>query len=652
MSTWIGNFAELTYLSLHSNSLTGHLPPGLMCNETSPNLRFLDLHNNSLSTALNQTCTLPTKLIFVSLHGNNITGPLPVVWQHAADLQYLFMHNMHLQGQLPSQWGAVKALPQLRVLDLGDNILTGHLPAINNTKLQVLLLNGNAFSGPVDQFWCSNASELQMINASNNPLSGPLPAGNLSAMPHLFMLSMKPSSNSSGFAGQVPISWFNRQQVLNSSVKLLQLGSVWSSSKEFREWRKQVCLNRDRYQTVELSSGVQSAIDRVASNLTWNLGNATLLAAANILQTITVDQFTDSPSISASLQQQAQPNFLAQGGFSFPTSSANNDLDTIASMCSNPGALKELIWVWSTFAGLACLLTVSMTVLWQPILSLVEKVKTRFVARFLTLAPSQKKVLAPHALQLVLAIFKLGAYCWDVGNDIRLISIVWYSWPGKVLLAIFLGQMVLVTAAGSRSIGIWWYNAHNSSDSLHWRKHVFVALVMCPLVVIIDVVAAVVHLMTKMLCCSISVPLYLGGNSASEAYFHSRHLLEAIFEALPSSVLTSIVYVLGNHPDVGYFLDRRDFLLSVTSSQLSLLLQLFEVLHEGNHGSVAVKSQCCGARYYYAFWKLITFGGWTDVEQLEEWGLQVEMGCIHNEGQTQRVGADTTSPPLQRCARL
>ncbi|KAJ8449718.1 hypothetical protein Cgig2_001374 [Carnegiea gigantea] len=103
---------------------------------------------------------------------SNLSGKLVPELGNLEHLQYLELFKNNIQGTIPSELGNLK---NLVALDLYNNQLSGSIPP-ELGKLQSLLflrLNDNKLTGEVPKE-LSNL-HLQVLNLSNNNLSGPVP---------------------------------------------------------------------------------------------------------------------------------------------------------------------------------------------------------------------------------------------------------------------------------------------------------------------------------------------------------------------------------------------------------------------------------------------------------------------------------------------
>ncbi|MBA0668482.1 hypothetical protein Goklo_001389 [Gossypium klotzschianum] len=186
LSTWFNlpppNPPYLSLLLISENKLTGNIP-SLICNWTS--LVVLDLSKNNMSGTIPECLgNYSYGLQFINLQVNNFHGKIPDSFTNNM-LKNLLLNDNQLEGSLPR---SLANCTSLEVLNLGNNNLTDTFPhwLASLPSLQVLILRSNRFHGSIsNSIASSNFSALQIIDFSQNELSGPLPANffrNLRAM--------------------------------------------------------------------------------------------------------------------------------------------------------------------------------------------------------------------------------------------------------------------------------------------------------------------------------------------------------------------------------------------------------------------------------------------------------------------------------------
>jgi len=119
---------EMRRFMINENQLTGELPD---ISRSLPIIRELDLSNQT---------------------GSGLTGPIPTRWSNMRDLERFDLSYNNFNGKLPPSIGS---LPQLRVLNVSNNVLSGSFIPYEMGKL---------------------AGSLQYFDASNNKGTGLLPS--------------------------------------------------------------------------------------------------------------------------------------------------------------------------------------------------------------------------------------------------------------------------------------------------------------------------------------------------------------------------------------------------------------------------------------------------------------------------------------------
>ncbi|CAL9088709.1 unnamed protein product [Musa textilis] len=134
----------------------------------------LRLANLGLSGTINVDALSHFKgLRSVSLNSNNLSGPLPPGLARVRTMRSLFLSHNRFDGEIPD--AVFGSMRRLKKLWLDHNQFSGPIPTsiFNATKLTELRLDDNAFDGLIPSF---NLSSLKSFNASNNHLTGPIPA--------------------------------------------------------------------------------------------------------------------------------------------------------------------------------------------------------------------------------------------------------------------------------------------------------------------------------------------------------------------------------------------------------------------------------------------------------------------------------------------
>ena len=204
-----------------------------MANWTS--LRFLDLSNNHFSGNVQSQLSGLKSLEFLSLSNNAFLDPITFSsFSNLSNLKFLLSDNIKIAFETNSHtrvptfqlrlfWlskcsfnGLNTTLPtflhyqyDLREIVLSHNNLSGTFPTWlleNNTRLRVLLLRNNSFTGsflvPYEHYLHPNIKE---IDISSNNLQGPILTNFGLIFPNLQYLNMADNT----FHGSIPSSFGN-----------------------------------------------------------------------------------------------------------------------------------------------------------------------------------------------------------------------------------------------------------------------------------------------------------------------------------------------------------------------------------------------------------------------------------------------------------
>ncbi len=177
----IPSMSQLRILNLARNQLTGSLPEHL---SAMTYLTSLSLSDNSITGSLPNNFASLTYLQRLDLARNKLKSGLEELYS-MTNIEELYLAE-NLFGDRLSQ-SSFQELSNLRVIDAKDNRLSGPIPNSlwQLTQLEVVDLYKNSLDGQIDDF--SENHRLKYLDVSNNLLGGGLPTsiGNLGSLTHL-----------------------------------------------------------------------------------------------------------------------------------------------------------------------------------------------------------------------------------------------------------------------------------------------------------------------------------------------------------------------------------------------------------------------------------------------------------------------------------
>lgn len=196
----INDLYGLNYLNFSSNSFSGAFPSGI---RNLQQLKALDLHGNGLWGDIASLLSELKNVEHVDLSFNQFFGSISMgsdnISSLANTLRYLNLSHNNLSGGF-FKTEAVQLFRNLEVLDLGDNQITGELPALNSMpNLRVLKLGGNQFFGSIPVELLESSVQLEELDLSGNGFTGSLPGINSTSLNFLNL-------SSNNLSGSLPTS--------------------------------------------------------------------------------------------------------------------------------------------------------------------------------------------------------------------------------------------------------------------------------------------------------------------------------------------------------------------------------------------------------------------------------------------------------------
>eukprot|EP01018_Ginkgo_biloba_P030062 Gb_35570 [translate_table: standard] len=214
--SWLKNLRELQYLSLSGTDLNGMAGQqwgqniGHLYNLQTLHLSYCNLFGTISLVGSISTWLWDLPIHFLDLSQNNLTGKIPSSLLNSLEMVALKLTKNNLEGEIPMEiWNlprletlhlndnkltrtlsshGLQNSSALKILDVGNNRISGHIPRWlgNLSQLSILVLRANYFEGEIP-LEVTSIKTLQILDVSQNNLSGPIPhnLAKLTAMTHI-----------------------------------------------------------------------------------------------------------------------------------------------------------------------------------------------------------------------------------------------------------------------------------------------------------------------------------------------------------------------------------------------------------------------------------------------------------------------------------
>jgi hypothetical protein len=539
--------ANLSLFDVAHNQIEGDLrsPPVSMV--------MLNVADNKL-TSMTLTTTTDSKLQYLSVAANDIKGGLPTTVP--PKLRYANFSGNQMSGSIPEAW----LQNSWDMLDLSSNSFSAGLPRNISGNITVLVLANNTISGELPAMLSMNDS-LVVLDVRNNCIGGEVPSqwartGNFSVLKYMGLARNK-------FTGGVPLDWIRSNDKFGAA-KLIFGNDMWHKYKERGflgrgvRWMKSVCTDQARYN--ELLDISKKSIDPevILAPVRTSLSPVVSKLVADLYNYLANNQTGFERRGTGFFQDRLDMWIeLPAGYFNRLNNQTARELD-VRDLCNNDRAILIVVTTWTMVA----VSVVVMTLVYKLVkrnknLAMEHGAKTLFLKAVRGVfawkrAPENTRI---RPVIVVGHMFAALLYWADIVTDIIVIKFVWRSWPGYVFLSVLLVQYVFTAVA----IGLQITQQHRLHSG--WWPVVSIALI--PAIPILDTIA-----------CIIVAPMHIPHVSDLadwHQYYLFRQVTETFFEAIPSAVLQSAVFVIGNSPSSKLYLDQWIFIPSIVVSSMLVM---------------------------------------------------------------------------------
>ncbi|XP_059462264.1 receptor-like protein EIX2 [Corylus avellana] len=190
---------SLLDLSLSGCALSMPIPPVLFNANSSSPLSIVDLSFNYLNSSIFPWLFKYTNsLVVLDLNYNELEGSIPKAFGNIINLVHLHLSSNYFEGKIPQS--TLENLHYLQVLDLSQNSLSGEVPDLSKlTFLSELHLSKNQLNGSLPNV-LGKLSKLQVLDLSLNSFEGVITEAHLSNLSTLRQLDFSSNSLSLKFS--------------------------------------------------------------------------------------------------------------------------------------------------------------------------------------------------------------------------------------------------------------------------------------------------------------------------------------------------------------------------------------------------------------------------------------------------------------------
>ncbi|GBG67971.1 hypothetical protein CBR_g1090 [Chara braunii] len=170
LSLEIGSLESLSVLKVDSNYFMHSLPHSLFI----PSLTILDVSRNRFSGGIPMSVANATKLRVLDLTANVDLNHHLVIDDMSTELEELRIAYTKMGGYMPQDWASKM---KLKVFDAQGAFLDGRIPEsfIRLPELMVVDLRANRLSGELPPLNYNDTSKIMQFQVAGNPLVGPIP---------------------------------------------------------------------------------------------------------------------------------------------------------------------------------------------------------------------------------------------------------------------------------------------------------------------------------------------------------------------------------------------------------------------------------------------------------------------------------------------